>query len=155
MADVGGHVLDCPLAADGQKRFISSCVELQNRRSKLESLCPLGPTPRSIAPLNRKHRGSAGGFPSLLELKNLLSGEFKELVDLRFQARRSECWIDLYHQFLSGLKGEIIKWGRASTAGRFWASLYGGSVGEISSKLGRETKHPPRSPNEGISPVLF
>jgi hypothetical protein len=86
VADMRGHVVECPFAADVQKPFVSSGVELQDRRPKLKPLCPLGPTPRGIAPFNREYGCSTGGFPSLLQLPNLLTGEFEEFVKLRFEA---------------------------------------------------------------------
>src|SRR5262249_34967128 len=60
-------------------------VELQERRTELKSLRPLGPAPRPVPSLDGEDRRTVGGMPCLLDRSDLRRRQLEETIDRRQQ----------------------------------------------------------------------
>src|SRR5262249_46971960 len=81
--DMRRHALDRALAAELEEFNLAGGVELQQRRSELKALRPLGPPARLIASADREHRRALLGTPAVLDRSNLRGGEIEEAADSR------------------------------------------------------------------------
>ena len=103
-----GHQAKRPIAADAEHFLITGGIILENRRTILESLGPLGPSPRGIFSLDGKDGRSVGILPAFFQGGYLGCGGFKNLVRRRFECGGRERGINRDH-WGSWLGGKISR----------------------------------------------
>jgi hypothetical protein len=91
------HALERARPAEIQELTLACGVELQQRRSELEALRPLGPAARAVAPLDSEHRRTVAGVPGALDRADLGGGQLEQAFDPRQEIARSTGAVDLDH----------------------------------------------------------
>jgi len=95
---------------DVQERFVLGDFILIDRRAKLKTLRPLGPTAGGIFALDREDRRPFRGIPPFLQMMNFLAGNREEPLYRRKQQRRSNFVIDVDHK-MAGVGLVLIRVG--------------------------------------------
>ena len=88
--DVARHVFEGIPPAVFQKPSVVRGIELQQRRSKHEPLCPLRPAARSVLSLHGEDRSPLLGIPRALQGTDLLPRKLEETFHFRFERIRNQ-----------------------------------------------------------------
>src|SRR5258708_6834746 len=81
MRQVRRHPLDGPQASELQEVAIAGRVELQELRSELKPLRPLGPAARAIAAVDREYGRAVGRIPAPLDRLDLPRRQLEHAID--------------------------------------------------------------------------
>ncbi len=95
--EVRRHALDRARSTEFEECSIAGGVELQQRRSELKALRPLGPASCLIAPSNREHRRAVLRTPGVLDRADLRRREIEQPIDPGHQVARRSSPVEAHH----------------------------------------------------------
>ena len=96
--EVRRHAVERAGAAELEEGAVARRVELENGRSELKALRPLGPAARAVASLHGEHRRAVFRTPALLERVDLRGRQREHAFNLRDQIARRARAVDDHHE---------------------------------------------------------
>ena len=72
------HFLHCFLSPQLQKLLLSSGFELEQRRTELKALGPLGPTARGVFAFDGEDGGAVGRLPGFFDAQDFVRGQIEQ-----------------------------------------------------------------------------
>src|SRR5262249_25688650 len=96
--EVRRHPLDRARTAQLEKRRLARGIELQQRRSELEPLRPLGPAAGAVAALDGTHRRAVFRPPRVLDRSDFRRRELEQPRDRHREIARRSCPVELQHR---------------------------------------------------------